>query len=198
MGLDALGLLDNLVTKSLLVGGPRLSMLDTIRDYASELLDDGGTRRAVEAAHATYFHHSYAEDADLLPWPPRTWDEAHAWYEDLPNVRAALTTLLQDGRHGGLLRPRHRLRAIVSQPWTMAGGWSSHLDRLLELEGPDKLRRVDALVISSAGFPADTRRRVEEADELLASDASDQPVRCYVLNVLRAHYAFDSRGERGR
>ena len=189
LGLDAWGLLDNLVAKSLLVGGPRLSMLDTIREYASELLEVDGARRSVEAAHAAYYHHRYAADADLLPWPPRTWAEAHAWYEDLPNVRAALTTLLQDGRHSDYsdlviaFSPLCRKRGL----WQ---AWSSHLDRLLDLEGLDKLRRVDALVVSSAGFPADTRRRLEEADELLAPDASDQPVRCYVLNMLRTHYAF--------
>jgi non-specific serine/threonine protein kinase len=90
-----LGALESLVRDGLLVqsGGsgrePRLALLETIREFALERLDESGERDAVERAHAEYYAALFEEAA---PWL-RTGEQL-AWLERLDpeqaNLRAAL------------------------------------------------------------------------------------------------------------
>jgi hypothetical protein len=88
-----LDLLDVLVRKSLLVadsssGRTRLSMLETIRQYAEEQLVAGGEASEVRATHARYFA---GREADILAsWDSPRQRQAYDWFTiELANLRTA-------------------------------------------------------------------------------------------------------------
>jgi predicted ATPase/class 3 adenylate cyclase len=92
--LDVLAGMDSLVDKNLLrtsddEGVPRVSMLETIREYARELLDTGGEAALLARRHADYFR-ALAGQADGL----LSGSEQRMWFKqlatDLDNFRAAL------------------------------------------------------------------------------------------------------------
>ena len=91
--LDVLGLLDQLVNKSLVVmeeiqGQARYSMLETIRQYARDKLIEAGEAAALRDRHLDYFL-QYLEDAEI----GLRSDEAFVWFDrleaDYDNIRAA-------------------------------------------------------------------------------------------------------------
>ena len=99
---DILDLLSRLVEKSLVVaeatggGGVRYRMLEPIRQYAREKLEEGGEAEDVRRQHASFFL-ALAEDAE-----PRLWGaEDMEWLErleaDHDNLRAALSWALERG-----------------------------------------------------------------------------------------------------
>jgi predicted ATPase/DNA-binding SARP family transcriptional activator/DNA-binding CsgD family transcriptional regulator len=91
---DVVELFLRLVDKSLVVseageGGFRYGMLDPVRQYARERLEESGEARAIKRAHAEYFL-ALAEEAE-----PRLWESGDkAWFgrleEEHDNMRAAL------------------------------------------------------------------------------------------------------------
>jgi predicted ATPase/class 3 adenylate cyclase len=95
IGIDVLDGLHSLVEKSLLRqradadGEPRFWMLETIRDYALEVLDEVGAPGDARRRHAEWFV-ALAEEADV---GSRTGDQA-AWFDlldaDNANLRAAI------------------------------------------------------------------------------------------------------------
>ena len=90
---DLLDGLTSLVDKSLLrqhgAEEPRFLMLETLREYAQEKLEEQGDRETVQEAHAHYFLR-LAEEAE----PELTAADQHRWMERLvieyDNLRAAL------------------------------------------------------------------------------------------------------------
>ncbi|MBX5492985.1 MAG: adenylate/guanylate cyclase domain-containing protein [Chloroflexi bacterium] len=104
--LDLLDGLEALVSHSLVqqtaegAGEPRFQMLETIREYALEQLEDSGEAAAVRRHHARYFL-EYAEEAsrrgNLMARQARLWRE-------LDNLRAALTWALQHDETDLLVR----------------------------------------------------------------------------------------------
>jgi predicted ATPase len=88
-----LGLLDALVRKSLLVadrspGGTRFSMLETIRQFAEEKLNESGKEAEASSAHAQYFAGREAEILAL--WDSPRQREAYNWFAtELANLRTA-------------------------------------------------------------------------------------------------------------
>ena len=90
--LDALSaLLDHSLVRSWgeVAGEPRYRMLQTIREYAGDLLTASGERAAMERAHAVYYH-ALAEHADTK----LRGTEQESWVErleaEVDNLRAAL------------------------------------------------------------------------------------------------------------
>ena len=89
--------IEGLVTKSLLqtqhAGVLRFSMLETVREYASELLEDHGEDAAVRRAHAVCFMELAERAEDMV-----TSSHASAWIGRLEmehgNLRAALQWIL--------------------------------------------------------------------------------------------------------
>src|ERR1700761_5125748 len=86
-------LLDALVRKSLLVadrssGRTRVSMLETIRQFAEEQLVTGGEASEIRAAHSRYFA---GREADIMAlWDSPRQREAYAWFTvELANLRTA-------------------------------------------------------------------------------------------------------------
>jgi predicted ATPase/class 3 adenylate cyclase len=92
---EVLAGLDSLLDKNLLRtldsdrGVPRVGMLETIREYAHELLDTGGEAALLARRHADYFLALAGQADSLLSGPEqRMWFKQFA--ADLDNFRAAL------------------------------------------------------------------------------------------------------------
>jgi predicted ATPase len=97
---DVLDLLDSLVLKSLVLAlhGPssRFRMLEPIRQYAQEALAASGEAEATRRAHAHHFAGFVAEAGPHTRGPDQmAWDRRIDL--DYDNVRAALTTLREQG-----------------------------------------------------------------------------------------------------
>ena len=120
-----LDLLLHLVDKSLVVAKtqeihPRYYMLETIRQYAQEKLDESGETNLMRDRHLEYFC-SLAEqarphfrDAEQFTWLDR-------FEIDLDNVRAALTWALQDGSVEAGLRLATNLGVDTGAFWVNRG-----------------------------------------------------------------------------
>jgi predicted ATPase/DNA-binding CsgD family transcriptional regulator len=119
---DGLALVDALLAHSLLErrGGedePRFVMLETVREYAAELLAASGDERAVRRRHADYFV-ALAERAE----PALLGREHRRWFERLgaerENYRAAITWAA--GQGDGLVAAR--VGAALWRFWWVRGG----------------------------------------------------------------------------
>jgi predicted ATPase/transcriptional regulator with XRE-family HTH domain len=131
-----LTVIESLVDSSLIAqrppsdDGPRFSMLETIREYALELLEESGEATAVRQVHAAHFL-ALAERAERELHGP----EQVAWLDrlelDHPNLRAALEWALQTGDIERALR----LGGALWWFWSVRG-YSSEgrrwLDRILD------------------------------------------------------------------
>jgi predicted ATPase/class 3 adenylate cyclase len=101
LGLELLGSLESLVEKSLLLqradpdGEPRFWMLETIREFAMELLADSSSFADARTRHAAYFR-SLAENIDV---ESRTGDQA-VLFGRLDAETANIRTALEWAREG--------------------------------------------------------------------------------------------------
>jgi predicted ATPase/DNA-binding SARP family transcriptional activator len=118
--------LASLVDKSLLLdredarGEPRFSMLETVREYALEKLEESGEAERVRERHAEYFL-ALAEQAEQEIWGPRQ----EAWLDRLEsehgNLRAALSWAVKSReaesalRLAGALEPFWEARGHISE-----------------------------------------------------------------------------------
>ncbi len=143
LGDATLDLLTALVEKSLLVAVPgdptRYRMLETIREYAAQRLDEAGERPTVEAAHAALVVElvETAEPrlrrADQLEWVARLRAEAD-------DVAAVLRRAVAAGDAA----TAQRLVAGSAWFWFIRGLFSEATDRLTDvgaLDGPGTRRR---------------------------------------------------------
>jgi predicted ATPase/DNA-binding SARP family transcriptional activator/DNA-binding CsgD family transcriptional regulator len=172
LSMDALDGVSSLLDKSLLrqeegaEGELRLVMLETIREYAQERLEQSGEAETIKRAHAEYFL-ALAEDAEPMLWGP----EDAAWLDrlerDHDNMRAALSWSIQHDEVELALRLGGALRWF----WYMAGYYSegrSWLEAALGKEGPASAEaRIKALdgVGSLAGTQGDLDRAESAAEE---------------------------------
>lgn len=158
---EVLDLLGRLVERSMITAEPghptRYRMLETLRQYAAERLDESGEREAVADHHAEFFR-SLAEEAErsLRGHGQREW--LRRLREEQPNLRAALSWVTADP-------------ARVEEALLLAGalGWFWHLGR--HVEGREVLRRV---VTTDGGSPA-ARARALQAVSLV-----ERPRACLV------------------
>jgi len=184
-GGDALGGLSSLVDKSLLrpeeeAGGEqRFVMLETIREYAVERLEEGDEAEGVRRRHAAYFLR-LAEEAE----PRLSGPEQVSWLDRLErehdNLRAALTWMRERGAGEG----GPRLAGALWLFWQMRGYLEEGrrwLDVMLALPAPrDGAARMKAL--HGAGWLA-----YEQADYGAAMLRAEEALAC-------ATSAGDARG----
>lgn len=171
-------LLAGLVDKSLLTGRGRYRMLDTIRAFCAERLDEAGERPRFSRAHAEYFLH-LARTAD----PHLRRGEQLAWLETLhgehANTTAALRWAVRNDpelalRLVGALSGYWYLRGVRSEIVPLAG-------ELLELIGTDPPPQLAeeyvlcALHAVSTGAAPQLERHIWRAEEIMR--ALDGPVR---------------------
>ena len=153
-----------LIDDSLLERGERLRMLETIREYAAERLDEDSEANAIRRKHAEHFLALAGSD----PLPNQA-----GWLAKLDanqdNLRAALDWCRDAGQAGlGL-----RLSAALWEYWWIRGGLGegrSRLDEALELglEEPPELRaRALHAAASLATRQGDYDRAAELSEQSL-------------------------------
>jgi predicted ATPase/DNA-binding CsgD family transcriptional regulator len=122
---DVLHTVSSLIDKSLVqqaeqeAGDPRLSMLETVREYGLECLRESGEMAACQRAHARYYL-AFAEEAE----PQLKGAQQVVWWKRLEreqgNLRAALAWLI--GQEEGELALR--LSGALWRFWNIRGYWS--------------------------------------------------------------------------
>jgi len=192
-----------LVNKSLLrqteTGGePRLSMLETIREFGLEQLDQTNELEAVQRAHAEY-HLWLAEETE----PHLTGREQKAWLNRLgreqDNLRAAL-------RWGFDLQEADyvlRLVGALWQYWHMRGEWSEGRRWLEEALALTSNTEVDKALLARALYAAATlirhqydlerARSLCEASVALYRKLSDRPG--LLAALLQLYRILDFQGD---
>jgi predicted ATPase/DNA-binding CsgD family transcriptional regulator len=167
-GPEVLDVVTSLVDKNLLRrveqedGGVRLAMLETIREYALERLQESHEGEAVRRAHAGYYL-AVAEEAE----PELTTAEQMRWLDLLEtehnNLRAALRWSLQIEDVETTLR----LAGALWRFWYVRGHLSEGMrwvNRALELDGGDPLLR--ARVLGGGGELSHSQGELDRAQEL--------------------------------
>jgi hypothetical protein len=164
---DVLDLITALVDRSLLAVdddgvATRYRMLDTIRHYATQLLDEHGEGQTMHRRHAEH----YASFVELVGAGLRSRDEL-TWsarlQRELDNVRAAVTWAFEAGDAGLGIRLVAGARAHPGTPVFMAATvWA---ERLLAMPGLDAHPLYPAL-LTCAAWGALLRGDLEEAGRL--------------------------------
>ncbi len=164
--LDVVGAL---LDKSLLLQGkqegeePRLTMLETIREYALECLRQSGELEPTRRAHANYYLRLSEEVG------PKLGDQQQAvWLERLErehdNLRAAMRWSLERGEAGQGMEMALRFGVALRRFWNIHGHWSegrAFLERAVATsEGTMTSLRAKALVAAAsfAVYLGDTDR----------------------------------------
>lgn len=174
---DSLNLMTQLVDKSLVLyeeddeGNARYRMLETVREYARERLEQSGEPEAICQRHTAYFAELAAEAIPKMHGP-----EQVAWYERIEaehdNLRTAIERALRpDGEIGAAMRIVEGMKLF----WCIRGYFAegrNYAERALAL-GADapaawRIRAMNASGVL-AWFQTDyahLRQRCEEAADL--------------------------------
>jgi predicted ATPase/DNA-binding NarL/FixJ family response regulator len=169
---EVLELLSGLVEKSLVIAelaaesGVRYRLLDSIRQYGLEKLEQSGEVEDVKRAHAEYFL-ALGEEAEPELIGPREAESFGRLEEEIDNVRAALSWASEHGE----AEFSFRLAGSLMSFWLTEGhygegrGW---IEGALNQEGPTSaLARAKALGAASllASEQSDYARAKEAAEE---------------------------------
>jgi tetratricopeptide (TPR) repeat protein len=153
---DVLDLLSHLVDKSLVVvleagheGDARYRLLETLRNYARERLEECGEAEEIQRSHAAYYL-ALCEQAEQELVGPKQVDWLHLLDSEFDNVRAALECCRVHNAAGGL-----RLAASLNRFWDVRGYLSEGLNQINTLltRTPDPLS-VRAKALYTAGYLA--------------------------------------------
>jgi predicted ATPase/DNA-binding CsgD family transcriptional regulator len=203
-GPEVLDIVTSLVDKNLLRrveqqdGGVRLAMLETIREYALERLQESHEVAAVRRAHAGYYL-TVAEEAE----PELTTAEQMRWLDLLETEHNNLRAALRWSLHIEDVETTLRLAGALWRFWYVRGHLSEGmrwLDRALELEGGDPFLR--SRVLSGGGELAHSQGELDRAQELreaglaLATQLGDEARIADALNGLA--FVIRRRGEFAR
>jgi predicted ATPase/class 3 adenylate cyclase len=164
-----LDVVQSLVDKSLLRHtGERFWMLETIREFAAEQLDQSGTAEKVRHRHALHYLALADEAYPNLRGDPTQWlDRLEAEHD---NLRAALDWLEASGETQLALQ----LAGALYRFWYFRGHFAEgrrRLERLLAADGQPAAARARALngasvMAINTGDPVTAKARSEEALEL--------------------------------
>lgn len=154
-GVDILEGVTSLVENSLLrqesglVGMPRYRMLETIREYALERLEESGRAPAVRERHAAYFVRLANDSgrAIMSPDKRRVLDRLEAEHD---NLRAAIEWSIATGD----ARSAMRLLASLWRFWQTRGYLAEGMDRagrVLAMHGVEDLPEEHAAALEAAG-----------------------------------------------
>jgi predicted ATPase/DNA-binding SARP family transcriptional activator len=201
---DVVGLLGSLVDKSLVIvdrrrGAPRYRLLETVRRYADERLDEAGERATIVAAHRA-FYLALAEqlDRERVRSPERDWLAGFEAEHD--NLRAALRSSLADGR----LEEALRLCNVMARFWIVRGFFTEGLswtERILAVTS-GRFPSLRAETLALAGFLTmrlfDTERAETYLAEALALRRASGDVRGVAFALRSLGDIAENRGDRGR
>jgi predicted ATPase/DNA-binding CsgD family transcriptional regulator len=157
----SMDVLESLVSKSLLRqteidGAPRLTMLETIREFGLEQLNHKNELVSARHAHITYYL-TFAEDAELQ----LTGEDQKIWLlrldRDQDNLRAALRWAVE--HYEGELA--QRMAGALQPFWLARGYWSEGRRWLEESLTNDLGAKVDESVHAKALYGAGTLARFQ-------------------------------------
>ncbi len=193
--------LGSLVAKSLVdvvpnLAGQRFVMLETVREYAAELLgepDEAGLR----VAHARHIRdHLYADHRGAF-WPPRNVEELAKWTAELPNARAAIAFANREGD----VQMAADLVVIIGNLWHLRAEWTEmerHTTWLLGQTGITTERRLELYDFAfMSQLMSDSRRAQATIDEglaLAAESGQRHPAQEAYLLLAASNLAYD-RGD---
>jgi predicted ATPase/DNA-binding SARP family transcriptional activator len=195
----ALEALSGLIAKSLIHverkhGSSRYRLLETLREYGRELLEETGNASEVFDAHARYFTGLAAQaetfllTSQRLEWLDRLILESH-------NLQTALTWVTESHKPDLALS----LVANLWRYWQARGELNEaaqRIDRVLALSGGDPIARAEAL--QAKGGVAYWQGRFEEADDAYREALRLQRDHGSNLTIARALYnAAFGAGPRG-
>ncbi|MCC7354799.1 MAG: tetratricopeptide repeat protein [Anaerolineae bacterium] len=167
---DVLTGVTSLVDKSLLRqveqegSEPRLTMLETVREYGRERLDDNGETEATQRGHAAYYL-ALVEEAEAKVG---SGVSLRAWLDCLEvehgNWRAALRWLLDRGEAESALR----LASLLGEFWNQRGPVSEGRRWFAEAlaRGDTIAPTVRAKALLSAGFLAQVQSEFTQAETM--------------------------------
>jgi predicted ATPase/DNA-binding SARP family transcriptional activator len=202
---DLLDLLESLADKGLLrrpsAGEERLAMLDTLREYALDRLDERGELRALKHAHAGYFL-AFAERGRV---ELRGGDQA-TWRDRLEAERANLRAALRWYQAEGETQLQLTLVGARGRFWDLRGHLREGRDELASAlatngDSPPKLR---AGALHWAGTLAFRQGDVKEAERAwqescrLASELGEPSDVARALNTLGVLAVCRGQYERAR
>jgi non-specific serine/threonine protein kinase len=159
--------LSSLVDKSLVVADPkqrptRFILLESIRAYASQRLNEAGEADLQAAKHATWIA-SLAEELNTLPRRRRLEEWRNTLRPEIENVRAAITWALKEGRDPALAA---RLVSAMTPYWQASGAREEGrrwVERALTLRGRGIDQRLDGNLLLAAGVLGTMRDGLEAA-----------------------------------
>ena len=171
LGIDVLEGVTSLVDKSLLSqmgpadAEPRFTMLETIREYGRERLEQSGESDSGRRAHAAYFLVLAEEGASHnTPAEHESWlDRCDAEHD---NFRAAIGYLLKSANVEWGLRLGFVLFSFWEAREHLTEGRRA-LSALLELPGANLVTSYSARAFYAAGILADSQLDLEAASELM-------------------------------
>ncbi len=176
---DLLTSLGSLVAKSLVdvvphSAGQRFVMLETVREYAAELLAEED-EPDVRSAHARHFRDLLSSDGRGSTSPPRNIEELNKWTAELPNARAAIASTIQAGD----VEAAADLVLAVGNLWRLRGEWpevEKHTTWLLQQTGIPTERRLDLYFFKAVSLVFRAYARAQEAIDqgLRLAAGSDQ------------------------
>jgi predicted ATPase/DNA-binding CsgD family transcriptional regulator len=175
---SSVDVLDSLVSKSLLRqtemdAAPRLTMLETIREFGLQQLSSARELDSARRTHAAYYL-SFAEDAEvqLIGADQKTWLK---WLErEQDNLRAALRWAIQQ-REGDTAQ---RLAGALQPFWLTRGTWSEGRRWLEEALAIDSGSTANEVVRAKALYGAGTLARFQ-GDFARARMLCDQSLALY-------------------
>jgi predicted ATPase/class 3 adenylate cyclase/DNA-binding CsgD family transcriptional regulator len=163
----------SLIDKSLLQqmeeeeGEPRLTMLETIREYGLEVLAASGEMEATQKAHADYYLRLVEEAEPELAGPQQAmWLER--FEREYGNLRAALRWSLQRGELGQGIEVTLRLAGALRRFWEVRGHWSegwSFLERALA-KSKETAMPVQVKALKAAAHLAHVQGDIDQAEAL--------------------------------
>jgi predicted ATPase/DNA-binding SARP family transcriptional activator len=168
-------------------GQPRLSMLDTVREFAAERAAERENVPALEARHALYFL-DYCEDAagHAAGRDQREWLDRLA--QERSNIRLAFERLLRAGEIEGALRVAVAFARAL--PWDAHAyevrGWLTQaLDAVTALPAGRRATGWywSGMLALSQGLFGEAKEQLEAA-LAAAREASDAPVEAAALTAL--------------
>jgi predicted ATPase len=162
--------LEGLLDKSLIRRErDRFSMLETIREYAAERLEESGERDRIMPRHLGYLAKlAEATEAERVgPADPELHERFHTEWE---NVRSGLSWALESGETELGLRLAGSLATVWLDRNVAVEGQRWFRELLARSEGVDRFVRAKALVTASnvAGVRGDTDLAIAWSEEALA------------------------------
>ena len=178
--LDILELLPGLVDKSLVAvdddvdGVVRYRLLETLRQFARDRLDETGRSEHWRKRHAEHFAAFAAEATTERMYGPEGDDIVRRLSPELGNLRQAMSWAIgADALDTAIdaLRVYKRISAAAGTGWSDSMAWSSQVFEMMTAETPRWLR---ALVLYHHGTSLGLSGRLNEAIELLTESVEIQ------------------------